>query len=398
MTSSDFAGPTVNDRVRRRLVASVLTSRAEPPARSDIPTPALVLAVDLLDENVERMMKLARAGSVALRPHVKSHKSAFVARRQLEAGAVGLACAKLAEAEAVVAGLIDDGYHLRASILITSPLVGPVLAARAAELARSCDLTVVVDHPDGVGEFAHALVRVGTRASALCDVDVGLERTGVVDVPHALLVVERIADADGLDFGGVQGYAGHLQHIRGRAERREANLLAMARLGEVVDALDAAGLAVSVVTGGGTGTTGLDLEAGRLNELQPGSYVFMDREYSDTLGEDPEGRFHQSLNIDTTVVSANHEGFVTVDAGIKSMATDAGAPRVLGPDGGTYRFFGDEHGLVTCDPRHPLRRGQRLSLVPPHCDPTVDRYDHIWLVRGDDVIGVAEVTARGASQ
>ncbi len=398
MTSGNPEGPTVNDRVRRRLIESVLSSRANAPTRSDIPTPALVLDVDLLDENIQRMMELTRAGSVALRPHVKSHKSTFVARRQLEAGAVGLACAKLAEAEAVVAGLIEDGYDLRVSILITSPLVGPVPTARAAELARSCDLTIAVDHPDGVDELVRALAREGTRAGALCDVDVGLERTGVVDASHALRVVERIIDVDGLDFGGVQGYAGHLQHIHGRTERREANLLAMARLGEVVDALDEAGMAVSVVTGGGTGTTGLDLEAGRLNELQPGSYVFMDREYADALGEDPEGRFHQSLTIDTTVVSANHDGFATVDAGIKSMATDAGPPRVLGPQGGAYQFFGDEHGLVTCDPRDPLRRGQRLSLVPPHCDPTVDRYDHVWLVRGDDVIGVAEVTARGASQ
>jgi len=165
-----------------------------------------------------------------------------------------------------------------------------------------------------------------------------------------------------------------------------------------VDALAVAGLPAQIVTGGGTGTAGLDLEIGRLNELQPGSYVFMDREYTDALGEDPEGRFHQSLTIETAVVSANQQGFATVDAGLKSMATDAGPPGVRGFDAGAYRFFGDEHGLVTCDPRHPLTRGQRLVLVPPHCDPTVDRYDVVWLVRGDEVIGVAEVTARGCAQ
>jgi D-serine deaminase-like pyridoxal phosphate-dependent protein len=352
-----------------------------------------------LDQNIRRMAELARVEGVGLRPHVKSHKSAFVARRQLDAGATGLACAKLSEAEALVAGLARDGHDRRVSILLTSPLVGPDAAHRAADLARRCDLLVAVDHPDGVDELARAVATEGTGATVICDVDVGLARTGVVDETHALAVAERALAADGLDFGGVQGYGGHLQHIAGRAERRDANLAAMQRLDRIVDALVAAGLLVALVTGGGTGTAGLDLEAGRLNELQPGSYVFMDREYADALGDDPEGRYEQSLTIETTVVSANQDGFVTVDAGLKSMATDAGAPRVLWPEGGgDYHFFGDEHGLVTHDPAHPLRRGQRVALVPPHCDPTVDRYDHLWLVRGDSVIGLAEVTARGCSQ
>jgi D-serine deaminase-like pyridoxal phosphate-dependent protein len=208
-------------------------------------------------------------------------------------------------------------------------------------LARHCELLIVADHSDGVDELARAFAIEGTRASVLCDVDVGMARTGVVDAAHALAVAERVVGATDLEFAGVQGYGGHLQHIHGRPERREANLTAMQRLGDVVDALTAAGLLVALVTGGGTGTTGLDLEVGRLNELQPGSYVFMDREYADALGEDPEGRFAQSLTIDATVVSANHDGFVTVDAGFKSMATDAGPPRVLGSEGGEYRFFGD---------------------------------------------------------
>jgi D-serine deaminase-like pyridoxal phosphate-dependent protein len=133
--------------------------------------------------------------------------------------------------------------------------------------------------------------------------------------------------------------------------------------------------------------------------LQPGSYVFMDREYRDALGDDPEGRFEQSLTLVTTVISANHDGYVTVDAGLKSMATDAGVPLVVGHETtSTYRFFGDEQGMVTYPSGHELRRGERLELVPPHCDPTVDRYDVIWLVHDDVVLDVLDVTARGRSQ
>ncbi|MGP8010132.1 MAG: DSD1 family PLP-dependent enzyme, partial [Acidimicrobiales bacterium] len=168
---------------------------------------------------------------------------------------------------------------------------------------------------------------------------------------------------------------------------------------EVIDTLEAAGHRVELRTGGGTGTASIDIELGCLNELQCGSYVFMDREYRDALGSDPEGQFAQSLTITTTVISTNQKGFVTVDAGLKSMATDAGVPVVAGDaETSRYQFFGDEQGLLTDRPRPRLKRGDRVELVPPHCDPTVDRYDLIWLVRNDVVVDVAAVDARGCSQ
>jgi 3-hydroxy-D-aspartate aldolase len=396
VTAPDAHEVPVSDAMRRRLIDAVLAS---PYPRRAIPTPALILDVDLLDANIEAMASLAREARVDLRPHAKSHKSSFVARRQLEAGATGVACAKLSEAEALVAGLRADGYDRRCAVLLTSPLAGAALARRAADLARRCDLSVVADHPDGVDELAAACASAASTLTILCDVDVGLARTGVVGPSHALAVAERVSAAPALSFGGVQGYGGHLQHIAGRDERRAATVTASERLREVVDALSAAGYPVEVVTGGGTGTAGIDIELGLLTELQPGSYVFMDREYADALGADPEGAYAQSLTIEATVISANQDGFVTIDAGLKSMATDAGEPRVLWPaSAGEYHFFGDEHGMVTCDPARGLSRGERVSLVPPHCDPTVDRYDHLWLVRDGELVGVAQLSARGCSQ
>jgi D-serine deaminase-like pyridoxal phosphate-dependent protein len=377
----------------------VLAHLGEPDSRQRIATPALVCDLDLLAQNVQRMAVFATSSGVALRPHVKSHKSAYVAKVQLNAGAVGLAFAKLSEAEAVVDRLLDEGHSGALSVLITSPLVGDELAQRALALAQRCSLMVVVDHPDGVVELGRVSSDLETTLGVLCDVDVGLGRTGVANANEALRIVDLIVHQPGLHFSGVQGYGGHLQHIAGRDDRFAATAESTARLVGVINALEGEGHRVELRTGGGTGTAAIDVELGCLNELQCGSYVFMDREYRDALGEDPEGRFAQSLTITTSVISTNQEQFVTVDAGLKSMATDAGTPLVVGSEERSlYRFFGDEQGLLVRSPSQPLERGDRVELVPPHCDPTVDRYDIIWLVRGDVVVDVAHVDARGCSQ
>ncbi len=368
-------------------------------SRHLIPTPALLCDVAILGDNIDAMANIARTAGVALRPHVKSHKSAFIAKRQLEAGAVGLSCAKLSEAETIVDALVSDGYASQLSILLTSPLVGRLPTQRAGALAARCDLLAVVDHLDGVDELAEAAEVHDASINVLCDVDVGLGRTGVVDAGAALAVVGRIAGHHRLRFAGVQGYGGHLQHINGREHRRVATIEATQRLARIIRDLEAHGHVVQLRSGGGTGTSGIDIELGVLNELQPGSYVFMDRQYRDALEGDREGAFGQSLTLLTTVISTNQNGFVTVDAGQKAMATDAGVPLVVGHETtSTYAFFGDEQGLVTTPPGHTFIRGQRIELVPPHCDPTVDRYDGIWLVHDDIALDFIEVTARGCSQ
>lgn len=362
--------------------------------RSDISTPALLCDLDGLDSNIDKMAQRAQ-GKVGLRPHAKSHKSAFVARRQLDKGARGLSCAKLSEAEKIVNRLTHDAVQ-NVSILITSPTVGRKNAQRISELSRICDLNVVVDHPDAAHELSQCHP---TNLGVLCDVGVGLGRTGVVSAREALVVAESIAVTGSLLFRGIQWYAGHAQHVVGRDLRRETLQRSSNTIRLLIDALDSAGYPCEIRSGGGTGTWLLDIEEGILNELQVGSYVFMDREYRDALGDDPEGAFVQSLSILSTVVSSNQRGFVTIDAGLKSMATDAGNPRVLTNDEAvTYTFFGDEHGMVTTSSNSPLQRGDLVQLIPPHCDPTVDKYDVMYLMRGDEVVDVVPVDARGCSQ
>lgn len=360
-------------------------------SRLRIPTPAAVVDLDAFERNLAKMAERARAGGVALRPHAKSHKCAALAKRQLAAGAVGICCAKLAEAEAMAAAGLK-------SILVTSPIVGGTAAKRAAALARDiADFRIVVDHVDGVAELGAA---AQGPLQVLIDVDVSFGRTGVTGPDQAVTLARAIAAQPHLRLIGVQGYGGNWQHMAGADVRAAAVAKGMARLRAVIAALREAGAAIEVVTGGGTGTFSADIAQGVLNELQPGSYPFMDAEYRTALGGDPDGAFEQSLFIAATVVSANQPAWVTVDAGLKAFSTDGPAPTPITTKFANcdYRFFGDEHGRLTRPKDQPALRGERVEFIPGHVDPTLDRYEVIHLVRGDVLIEILPVEGRGASQ
>jgi D-serine deaminase-like pyridoxal phosphate-dependent protein len=362
----------------------------QPGSRARIPTPAAVLDLDAFDRNLAKMAARAKAAGLALRPHAKSHKCAALAHRQIEAGAVGVCCAKLAEAEAMAAAGVG-------AVLVTSPIAGAANAERAAALARAMpDFRIVVDHVDGVAELA----ATGAPIQVLIDIDPGMGRTGVGSPEQAAEVAGAIAAHPNLTLLGVQCYGGRWQHMVGANERAAAVADGMVKLNAAIAAIRAAGGRVGVVTGGGTGTFAADAAQGVLNEVQPGSYGFMDRDYRDALKDDPDGAFEQALVIAGTVVSANHPQWVTVDAGLKAFATDGPLPLPLTPKfaASLYRYFGDEHGLLMRPDGQPVARGERIDFLPPHVDPTLDRYDVIYLVRGDVLEDIAPLEARGASQ
>ena len=368
----------------------------QPGSRDLIPTPAAVLDLDAFERNVATMAARAKAAGLALRPHSKSHKCAALARRQIEAGAVGICCAKLGEAEAMAAAGIP-------AILVTSPIVGAGPAARAAKLAaRIPDFRIVIDHPDGAAELGAAATSQGGKGpiQVLIDVDPKLGRTGVASPAQAVAVARAIAAQPNLKPIGVQCYGGQWQHIAGANQRAAAVADGMAYLSTVLAALKAEGYPTGLVTGGGTGSFAADAAQGVLTEVQPGSYAFMDRDYRDALGDDPDGAFEQALVIATTVISANQPDWVTVDGGLKAFATDRDMPQPLTPRfaGCGFRFYGDEHGRLARPATGDVARGERVDFVPPHVDPTLDRYDVIHLVRGDVLVEIAPVEARGAGQ
>jgi D-serine deaminase-like pyridoxal phosphate-dependent protein len=354
-----------------------------PISRHDVPTPALIIDRAALERNIAAMAAFGQAQGIALRPHAKTHKSGEIARRQIAAGAAGICCAKLGEAEALAA----DGV---ANIHLTSPVVTPPAIARLAALNERIALSVVVDHPDN----ARALGAL-EGLTVFIDVDPGSHRTGVTSAAAAVGLAQVIAATGTLTLGGVQYYCGSHQHIQSLAERRDAIAERTEYLRGVLGALAAAGFAIPVVTGGGTGTFAIDASLGVFTELQVGSYIFLDREYLDCELAGP--RFEPALFVDATVVSANTPGMVTIDAGLKAFATDAGAPVVLAgaPQGARYAFTGDEHGALLGDRLPAL--GARVTLMPPHCDPTVNLYDRYHVLEGDMVTGSWPVTARGRS-
>ncbi|MBU1376357.1 MAG: alanine racemase [Alphaproteobacteria bacterium] len=372
-------------------VALALAHLGEPASAHLIPTPASVLDLDAFDRNVAKMAARAKAAGLALRPHSKSHKCAALVRRQIEAGAAGICCAKLAEAEAMAAAGIGQ-------ILVTSPFAGTANAQRAAKLAATLpDFRIVLDHPDAAAELGAA---AQGPVQVVIDIDVGMGRTGCHDAEQAAAVARAIAAQPHLRLLGVQGYGGGWQHIEGANARASAAAEGMAKLTAAIGAIRAAGGDVQVVTGGGTGTFAADAAQGVLNEVQPGSYAFMDKEYRDALKSDPDGAFEQAAMIVTTVISANHPKWVTLDAGLKAFSTEGPMPQPLTAKfaTATYRFFGDEHGMIGRPAGAPTVRGERLALAPGHIDPTLDRYDLMHLVQGDVLVDIVRLEARGASQ
>ena len=363
-------------------------------SRLALNTPVLVIERDALQRNIEKMAAFAKARGMALRPHAKTHKSVEIAKMQVAAGAVGVCCAKMGEAETLGKGGVQ-------SILITSPVVTPQAIARLVALnGKISGLRVVADNPDNVDALAAATAVAGRKLDVIVDIDPGIRRTGVPSAESALALAQRIATSPSLRFAGVQYYCGVQQHIESYADRRAAIVERTEYLSGVVAALSAAGLAPEVVTGGGTGTHHIDGELGVLTELQAGSYVFMDKQYND-CDLDGQGRapFETSLFVDAHVISANSGSMATIDAGFKALSTDGGLPVVTGgaPQGAMFVFMGDEHGALIA-PDHPFRIGDHISLAVPHCDPTVNLYETYHVVRDGTLIDMWPVSARGRSR
>ena len=365
-------------------------------SRGSLNTPALVLDLDMLDRNIAEMANFAKAHNVKLRPHSKTHKSADIARRQMEAGALGVCCAKLGEAEA----LGEAGIQ---SLHITSPVVTPQAIQRLVELnAKVSDLMLVVDHPANAEALAAAAAKAGKPLTVIVDIDPGIHRTGTASPEATVELVQKIANFRSLAYAGVQFYCGSHQHIVDFKERTAQIKERTEYLQGILAKLEEAGLKPGIVTGSGTGTHYIDAKLGVFTELQVGSYVFMDHDYNvcDLRGLD-KPTFEQALQIDSRAVSANTPGMVTVDAGLKAMATEKGPPVILkgAVEGATTRFMGDEHLAVIAPKGQPAPKlGELVVLTPPHCDPTVNLYESFHVVKGDTLVEIWPVTARGRSR
>jgi D-serine deaminase-like pyridoxal phosphate-dependent protein len=366
-------------------------------ALSEIDTPALVIDLDAFERNLRRMAEFASAAGMRLRAHAKTHKSPIIAAKQVALGAVGVCCQKVSEAEAMVEGGIGD-------VLVANEVAGAAKLKRLAALARHATVGVCVDDPAGVAELEAAAAAAGATIDVLVEIDVGGRRCGAAPGEPAARLARLVADAPHLRFAGLQAYHGSAQHVRDAAERRELVARAAALVGETRAALAASGLEARIVSGAGTGTYENEAASGVWNELQCGSYVFMDADYARNRRADggPFDAYEHALFVYASVMSVPVPERAVVDAGLKALAVDSGMPVPWRLPGASYQRPSDEHGVLDLSGSEVrLARGDKVLLVPGHCDPTVNLHDWYVGVRGlgtdrARVESVWPVAARGA--
>lgn len=359
---------------------------------SEIDTPALLLDLDAFEANLATMQDLLRGTGARLRGHAKTHKSAVVALAQMRFGAVGQCVQKVGEAEALVWGGVPD-------VLVTNEIVGRSKLARLAALARQAEIGLCADDIIHVSAAEAAAAAAGVRLKMLVEIDVGAGRCGVAPGEAALALAERIAASRHLIFAGLQAYHGTAQHFRTWAERSAAIAGAIEVTRRTLDQLRQHGLACAIVGGAGSGSFLLEARSGVFNEVQAGSYIFMDSDYARIEG--PEGAaalpFRQALFVLASVISRPRENIAVLDSGHKALPLGWGYPGIAGRPETKLVALSDEHGTVAMDPDGPgLAIGEKLRVVPTHCDPTVDRYDWYVGVRNGRVECLWPIAARGA--
>jgi D-serine deaminase-like pyridoxal phosphate-dependent protein len=356
----------------------VLPPAAVGAALAEVDTPALIIDLDAFERNLERMASFVRTAGVRLRPHAKTHKSPIIAGKQIALGAVGVCCQKVSEAEVMVDGGVGD-------VLVSNEVAGAAKLDRLATLARRARISLCTDDTDNVAEIEAAAAKAGARLNVLVEIDVGGRRCGISPGAPAARIAERIARSAHLRFAGLQAYHGSAQHVREAADRHEAIGRAVAHVRETLAALKAAGLEAETIAGAGTGTYENEAASAVYNELQAGSYIFMDADYARNKRGDGGSfdTFEHALFVYATVMSAPAPERRIIDAGLKTFAIDSGMPLPWKLPGAAYHRPSDEHGILdvtSC--AKPPRRGDKVLLVPGHCDPTVNLHDWYVGIRG----------------
>ncbi len=352
---------------------------------AQIETPALIIDTNVLQANIARLAGIVEAhgADVRLRPHVKAHKSVEIARLQIAAGAPGVCCQTVGEVEAMVAGGIAD-------VQLANEIYGAPKAARLARLAKAARISVCVDDPSQVDDLSNAAQAHGVALDILVEIDVGAARCGVRPGEEAVALVRYVTNKPGLRFAGIQAYHGAAQHLRTGGERAEAIAKAASHARATVLALKEAGFYCETITGGGTGTFENELASGVYTELQCGSYAFMDADYA----KNNDGvSFGNALFVLASVISAPVPGRAVCDAGLKALSVDSGLPVVHGVPGAVYQTASDEHGTLQTGSQE-LGIGDKVFLIPGHCDPTVNMHDWLVPVRNGVVLDTWKV-ARG---
>jgi D-serine deaminase-like pyridoxal phosphate-dependent protein len=353
--------------------------------KNEIDTPALLLDLDLMEKNIRAMSEYLKGKTAKLRPHVKNHKIPSIARLEVQAGAVGVAVAKVSEAEVMAWGGIED-------IMITNQIVTDQKIFRLVNLAKHCQLTVAVDNPENVRQLSAAATRKGVELGIVIEVDVGYHRAGVQPGKDAVPIAKEVLASKGLKFRGLMGYEGQASLMENSDDRKRETEKSMRQAIGTKESLEAAGISVEMMSFGGTGTYNFVAEYSEITEIQAGSYVTMDSTYKN-IGVP---LFECALSLVSTVTSRPTSDRAIIDAGLKVLTNDQGLPEVYGLEGVTLAKLSAEHGhLHIEDPNVSLRVGQRVEVLPSDTDTTINLHDQVYGIRGDEVEVVWPVAARG---
>ena len=360
---------------------------------SEIQTPCLVLDLDALERNIRKMGDYARAHGMRHRSHGKMHKSVDVQKLQESlGGSVGVCCQKVSEAEVFARGGIKD-------VLVSNQVRDPAKIDRLARMPKLGARTICcVDDMDNVADLSAAAQKHGTQIECLVEIDVGAGRCGVQYGAPVVALAKAIDAAPGLKYAGIQAYQGAMQHMDSYEDRKAKTDIAIRQVAETLDMLKAEGIESDIVGGGGTGSYYFESASGVFNELQCGSYAFMDADYGRILDKDgsriDRGEWENALFLLTSVMSHAKADKAIVDAGLKAQSVDSGLPVIFGRTDVEYVKCSDEHGVVS-DPEGALKVNDKLRLVPGHCDPTCNVHDWYVGVRGGKVETLWPVSARG---
>jgi D-serine deaminase-like pyridoxal phosphate-dependent protein len=354
--------------------------------KSEIDTPALLINHEVLERNIHKMAGYFKGTNIRLRPHSKTHKNVQIAKKQIAAGAVGITCAKLGEAEALADGGIED-------ILIANQIIGPIKIARLAQLAKRIRIAVAVDDPQNIQMLSDAAVAEGVTIGCLVEVDNGMHRCGVQPGEPALALARQNAQSKGLALGGIQSYEGHLPNLMPLEEREVKTKAAMQLAVDSKKLIESHGIPAPVISGGSTGTFRYSMQVPGVNEIQAGSYVTMDATYR-SKGAD----FESALTLLATVISRPNEGLAVIDAGMKAITQEFGWPTPL-VEGATIKGLSEEHGsMIVTGAARELKAGDKIEIVPSHGCTTINLHDNFYVMEDDRLMDIWKITGRGKFQ
>ena len=350
----------------------------------DIETPALVIDLDLMEKNLKTMREWLTGKNVRLRAHFKTPKTPIIAWKEIEYGAAGICAQKVGEAEVLVQAGIKD-------ILITNQIVDPVKIERMLNLQRYSKIQVIVDNPINVKCLSETALRKDMKLGVLVEVDVGAGRCGVQPGKATVELVKQIVDMPGVEFKGLQCYAGNLQmaeHKIGFEKKMEELKKVAERVDTTRGEVEDAGFNVETVTGAGTGTHRYEYQ--HYSEIQPGSYVLMDATYKPCAPW-----FENALTLLATIMSTPEPKRVVLDAGTKSVSTDYGNPSLKDLKNAKCVVSSDEHTRIFFETEHHFKIGDKMELYPSHLDTTINMHDKFYAARDGEVEAIWPILARG---